>query len=422
MKKFRLSFYIGLSCLALLLAMAQFDSIQASEKTEKIRVLIKSENPNKEKELKAKHGVRHQFGTKGFTTSVTPQQLTTLERLDHVEVSKVKTISIHNPDNGKASPKNGNRKSTPSDQTPWGIEAIYNDESISVTTGGEGVNVAVLDTGTYTSHPDLVNNVEQCKDFTKRSSALTVGSCDDRNGHGTHVAGTVLGNGGTDGLGVYGVAPNADLWAYKVLGNSGSGYADDIAYAIEHAADQGNQLNENVVISMSLGSSSESPLITDAVNYAVNQGALVVAAAGNSGPDAGTIGYPGATPNAIAVAALENSRNNGEYGVDSYSSRGLYGGAGDFSIEEGDVEVSAPGTAIESTWNNGGYNTISGTSMATPHISGLAAKMWATNPSLSNTQLRANLQSNAKENDITLGSSAGVGDDIASGFGFPLVQ
>lgn len=248
------------------------------------------------------------------------------------------------------------------------------------------------------------------------------GSCNDINGHGTHVAGTVLANGGADGQGVYGVAPEAKLWSYKVLGDLGFGFSDDIASAIKHAADEGNRLGVNVVISMSLGSSSKDSLIADAVTYATNQGALVVAAAGNSGPDPGTIGYPGGLADAVAVAALENVQENGNYRVADFSSRGVSGGAGDYAISEGDVELSAPGSAIESTWNDGGYNTISGTSMATPHISGLAAKIWAENPSLSNTQLRAELQNRARANDITGGRYAATGDDIASGFGFPLVQ
>jgi subtilisin len=91
-------------------------------------------------------------------------------------------------------------------------------------------------------------------------------------------------------------------------------------------------------------------------------------------------------------------------------------------IQQGDVEISAPGAAIYSTWNNGGYNTLNGTSMATPHAAGLAAKIWASNPSWSNTTLRANLQNRAKTYDIKGGYGATTGDDYASGFGFARVQ
>ncbi|MBF6634665.1 MAG: S8 family serine peptidase, partial [Planococcus sp. (in: Bacteria)] len=87
-----------------------------------------------------------------------------------------------------------------------------------------------------------------------------------------------------------------------------------------------------------------------------------------------------------------------------------------------DVEVSAPGAAVYSAWYTGGYATISGTSMASPHAAGLAAKIWATTPNSSNVQIRTNLQNRAKAYDILSGSGAGVGDDYASGFGFSRVQ
>jgi subtilisin len=163
-------------------------------------------------------------------------------------------------------------------------------------------------------------------------------------------------------------------------------------------------------------------MIANAVDYAYSKGLLVVAAAGNSGSASNTIGYPGALVNAVAVAALENVQQNGTYRVADFSSRGNPNTDGDFVIQERDVEVSAPGAAIESTWYNGGYNTISGTSMATPHVSGLAAKIWAATPSLSHTQLRSELQNRAKSYDINGGIGAAAGDDYASGFGFPRVR
>lgn len=126
--------------------------------------------------------------------------------------------------------------------------------------------------------------------------------------------------------------------------------------------------------------------------------------------------------NAVAVAALENIQENGTYRVADFSSRGNPETDGDYVIGEKDIEVSAPGANIESTWLNNGYNTISGTSMATPHISGLAAKLWAANPSLTHTGLRAQLQAKAKAYDINGGHGASTGDDYASGYGFPRVK
>ncbi|MCF6408906.1 S8 family serine peptidase [Alkalihalobacillus sp. EGI L200015] len=387
-----------------------------NQSNEKLRVLISSTNENALKSVEKNYGKRWDFNEKGFTTNVTEKQYEGLKKNKNLKVSLVNKVYLDQVSQ-KAS-----RTTTPSDQTPWGMEAMYNDSNLTATSGGNGVRVAVLDTGTYTDHVDLVENVEQCKDFSSNRSPVIDGKCDDKNGHGTHVAGTVLANGGADSQGVYGVAPESKLWAYKVLGNSGFGYSDDIANAIKHAADQGNSLGVNVVISMSLGSSSKDSLIADAVTYAMNNGALVVAAAGNDGPNPDTIGYPGGLADAVAVAALENVQENGTYRVADFSSRGNPNTDGDFVIQERDVELSAPGRAIESTWKDGAYNTISGTSMATPHVSGLAAKIWAENPSLSNDDLRSELQNRAKANDILGGQYAGSGDDIASGFGFPTVQ
>lgn len=400
---------------AALIAPMYSTSVGASEeKSDKLRVLISSTNENVKQNAKEDYGVRWDFKGKGFTTDVTEKQYEALQKNKNLSVELVEEVSLN-------APPGGSTREVPSDQTPWGIEAMYEDANIAATSGGSGVKVAVLDTGAI-EHVDYVNNLEQCKDFTQRSSSMVNNFCDDGNGHGTHVAGSVLADGGSDGQGVYGVAPDAKLWAYKVLSDRGSGYSDDIAAAIQHAADEATRTGSDVIISMSLGSSSKATLIADAVTYAYNKGVLVVAAAGNDGPTANTIGYPGALVEAVAVAALEDVQQNGTYRVADFSSRGNPNTDGDYVIQERDVEVSAPGRAIESTWNDGGYNTISGTSMATPHVSGLAAKIWAENPSMTAAQLRAELQTRAKNNDILGGTGAATGDDYASGFGFPTVN
>lgn len=386
---------------------------QEPDAQDSYRVWIQGPAAEKSK-AKDQYGARWDFGKNGFTTTVNTKQYQALMNNKNLKVDMVPEV--------KAAAKPGSgAQAVPSDRTPWGMEAIYNDSSLQSTSGGDGIKVAVLDTGVYTDHADLKGSAEQCKDFTNRQTALVNGSCTDKNGHGTHVAGTVLAHGGS-GQGIYGVAPGADLWAYKVLNDQGSGYSDDIAGAIQHAADEANRTGSKVVISMSLGSSSKSTLIADAVDYAYGKGVLVVAAAGNSGPGDNTIGYPGALVNAVAVAALENVQQNGTYRVADFSSRGNPATDGDYVIQERDIEVSAPGRAIESTWFDGSYNTISGTSMATPHISGLAAKIWAANPNMTHTQLRSELQNRAKGNDILGGTGAAAGDDYASGFGFPRVK
>jgi subtilisin len=317
----------------------------------------------------------------------------------------------------KAKP-GGGRSAFPEDPTPWGIESVYNNQSITSTSGGAGVIVAILDTG-VASHLDLKAPV-QCKDFTSRTGVKD-GTCSDGNGHGTHVTGTILASGGADGLGIWGVAPEANYFAYKVLGNSGSGSWDGLAAAIRTAADNGAN-----IISMSLGGSSAPTYVQDAIDYAYGKGTLVVAAAGNSGPNVDTIEYPGAYANAVAVAAIEMISGNTGSGdstslsnlrITSFSSRGAANSSGADGIQEREVEIAGPGAYVESTSNQGGYVKYSGTSMATPHMAGLAAKNWQGGAS----QTRNWLQNQAKKYDVTQANSggAGTGYDYASGYGGP---
>jgi subtilisin len=380
--------------------------------------------------LKGLVGVQHDFD-RGFTADFTPGQLKAFEQLARIFGAEVEAVPQYEitqrrdvvkppastqssrapvetpsakPESKPINPGKGGgdkeptpveRVASPSNQTPWGIKMIYDNPSISKTSGGNGVIIAVLDTGVNVSHIDLSRRVIECKDFTRRA---VKNGCEDGNGHGTHVAGTVLADGGEDGKGIYGVAPDASLFAYKVCGNSGSCWADDIAQAIRHASDQGAH-----IISMSLGSNSESSLIRDAINYAYGK-TLIVAAAGNDGPAEGSIDYPGANAKVVAVGALNSSML-----VTNFSSRGINNNDG--LITEREVEFAAPGLNIESTWNDGTYKSISGTSMATPHVSGLAAKLWKG----SALETRAYLKTVAT--DISP-----WGEDIHSGFGIPLVK
>ncbi len=286
------------------------------------------------------------------------------------------------------------RSALPSDPTPWGIELLYGGD-LALTSGGAGVRVAILDTGVDTTHPDLTGRVADCADFTAkgRRGRVRVGSCRDDHGHGSHVAGTVLADGGADGLGIFGVAPEAELLAYKVCGSDGC-WGDDIAAAIERAAAAGAH-----VVSLSLGAQAESALIRDAI--AAHPELLFVAAAGNDGPTLGSIDWPGANPAVVAVGALDAA-----LAVPSWSSRGV--NDGDFTIEAREVELAAPGVAVESTWPGGGYAVLSGTSMATPHVSGLAAKLWQGSADATRAMLRS-LASDVWD----------AGDDPATGLGLP---
>ncbi len=293
------------------------------------------------------------------------------------------------------------RECYPSDQTPWGIERIYNDNTIESTLGGAGINVAVLDTGVMQEHLDLKNRIVLCETKVTRFNPDTK-DCEDGHGHGTHVSGTILADAGDDKLGIYGVAPNASLITVKVCDKRGWCYGDDIAAGIDYAID-----NNATIISMSLGGSSPDSQIESAIDRAVETGVLVIAAAGNSGPDLDTINYPGGFANVVSVAATDSSDK-----VPDFSSRGINSTTFSFEYDRY-MEVAAPGVSVLSTWKDGCYNTISGTSMATPHISGLAAKLWQSNAS----ETRTHLQSVSE--DITQGQHASEDYDPASGFGLP---
>lgn len=209
------------------------------------------------------------------------------------------------------------------------------------------MRVAILDTGVQLNHPDLRGKVLQGYDFVNRDY-----SPNDGNGHGTHVAGiaAAVTNNYT---GMAGIAPRASILPVRVLGNDGSGSLQDVANGIVYAANQGAQ-----VINLSLGSPASSSTLQNAIQYAWNRGAVIVAAAGND--NSRTPNYPANYPNVIAVAS-----------TDRYDSRSSFSNYGSW------VEVAAPGQSILSTYPGSCYAYLSGTSMAAPHVAGLAALLAA---------------------------------------------
>lgn len=260
------------------------------------------------------------------------------------------------------------------EQYLWGMDRVFGDESFVFSTWdistGEGVKVAILDTGIDESHPDLAGRVAGGEDFTG------IGPYSDDNGHGTHVSGTVAAI-YSNNIGAYGVAPSASLYAVKVLSSSGSGTLDWIIAGIQWAID-----NDIDIINMSLGTSSNMQSLEDACNAAYEAGILIVAAAGNSGNKPGnrnTVEYPGGYASVIAVAAS-----------DSNDARATFSSTGP------DVELIAPGVSILSTVPGGGYAYYSGTSMASPHVAGVAALVLSANSTLTNVQVRSILQGTAE--------------------------
>ncbi len=225
-------------------------------------------------------------------------------------------------------------------EIPWGVKRV-NAPSAWATTMGQGVKVGIIDTGIDYTHPDLKAN------YAGGYNAIDTAKPPlDDNGHGTHVAGIIAAV--SDGAGVVGVAPKASLYAVKVLSAQGSGAYSAIVDGIQWAVS-----NNMDVVNMSLGSPSGSTAIQKAVEAAYKAGVTLVVAAGN---DSGPVNYPAKYPQAIAVAASDSADK-----IASFSSRGA------------EIAVIAPGVAINSTYMGGVYKSLSGTSMASPHVAGLAA-------------------------------------------------
>ncbi|MBI5623741.1 MAG: S8 family peptidase [Elusimicrobia bacterium] len=226
------------------------------------------------------------------------------------------------------------------EEIPWGIQRV-NAPNAWAKTQGAGVKVAVIDTGIDFNHPDLKPNFAGCYNALDAKA-----SCMDDNGHGSHVSGTIAG--ALDGKGVAGVAPKARLYGVKVLDAQGRGGLVSIIKGLVWAGNNGMQ-----VANMSLGAPIGTVFMRAAVKYATLRGVTVVAAAGNNG---GKVGCPACYGDTIAVSASDSSDR-----IASFSSRGS------------DVDLIAPGVDVKSSIPGGGYDFYDGTSMATPHVAGLAA-------------------------------------------------
>ncbi len=273
---------------------------------------------------------------------------------------------------------------------------------------GQGVDVAVLDTGIDAAHPDFAGRIAAAESFVPGQDVT------DRHGHGTHVASTVAGTGAASGGREKGVAPGASLHIGKVLDNSGSGQDSWILAGMEWAA----RTQHAKVVSMSLGGGPTDG--TDPLSQAVDHlsketGALFVIAAGNSGPEAYTVSAPGAADAALTVGAVHGPGK----GVDQlaeFSSRGPR--VGDNAIKP---DLTAPGVDVLAARSQyapegeGAYQTMSGTSMATPHVAGAAALLAAAHPDWTGQQLKDALVSTTSSTQRFSPFQAGSGRiDIAA--------
>lgn len=224
--------------------------------------------------------------------------------------------------------------------------------------GSSDVTIAIVDSGVQANHPELSGKVTAGWNYWDNNE-----DTDDPHGHGTHVSG-IAAAWTNNGVGIAGVNWNARLLAIRVVSPTGSGTeshaAQGITFAANHAAPQ--------IINMSLQYYTGTQTLRDAVDYAFGLGKTLIAAAGNG--RGRTVAFPGAFPNCMAVTGMDRD--------------GLLGTYSNYGPE---VDVTAPGTQVYSLWRLSGYNTIDGTSMATPHVSGLAALLLAYQPTLTNTQI-----------------------------------
>ncbi|TXR91828.1 peptidase [Streptomyces sp. col6] len=248
---------------------------------------------------------------------------------------------------------------------------------------GKGTKVAVLDTGADAEHPDLKGRITESKNFTDSDTT------DDRQGHGTHTLSTVGGSGAASDGKKRGVAPGADLLVGKVLNDSGSGDSSWIIAGMQWAVDQ-----KADVVSMSLGSSAPTdctdPMSLAAEELGRSKDTLFVVAAGNSGPSLNTVSSPGCAPSVLTVGAVDRDDSTA-----SFSSRGPAIGAHTLK-----PEIAAPGVNISAAAAGGrgiyAYQSMSGTSMATPHVAGAAAIVKERHPDWTAQQVKAALVSSAK--------------------------
>ena len=316
--------------------------------------------------LQSQYGVRwggiYRYALKGAVIHASPRQVAEVEqdsRVLFVEPNQVYSIN---------------------DQTtPTGVQRIFADGNLNLDIDKiddfrVDADVAVLDTGIDFDHPDL--NLAMAVDCTW--SGPKEGTCDgtrdDGHGHGTHVAGTI---GALDNdFGVVGVAPGVRLWAVKVLTNYGTGTTVQVVAGINWVAAHAGEIE---VANMSLGGVGESPTMDLAIKNAVDAGVTFVLSAGNRGMDVDNY-HPAGQPDAITVSALADfdSEPGGVGGTDCGYDDEVDDTLADFSNYGVGVNIAAPGVCIRSTYRDGLYAWMSGTSMAAPHVTGAAAILAST--------------------------------------------
>lgn len=244
---------------------------------------------------------------------------------------------------------------------PWGVQHIRAPHAWGTTTGYR-VKVGVIDTGVDFQHPDLQHSLLRGINLIHRGRPPR-----DDNGHGTHIAGTIAAANGMHGM--IGVAPRALIAPVKAFDHNGSAFVSDIILGIEWCV-----RNKMDIINMSFGMRNRSKALLSAVINAYNAGVIIVASSGNDGKRR-TVDYPARYPQTISVGATNRLRR-----IAPFSNRGAY------------IDIYAPGDKIMSAWLRGHYNEMSGTSMATSHVSGAIALLLSLNPGMPPAEIKAVLK------------------------------
>lgn len=314
-------------------AFAEYYQLQSSSDCRKIIVFKPGVSENKKDEIIKKHRgskIKDMKIIYGASVLIPYEEVDNLKfETDILRVDDDNTVEI-----------SGKSTINSSEIIPWGIECIDAEKTFTIILTNI-VKVGIIDTGIDTSHPDLKNNIKGGYNCIYPKKVAT-----DDNGHGTHVAGIVAAL--HNNIGVVGVSPKANIYAIKSLDSSGNGYVSDVIEGLDWAVT--NKMN---VINMSFGTSSDNQSLHDAIIYAYDSGIVLVAAAGND-PNSPT-NYPAAYSEVFSVSAIDETKN-----IASFSSTGK-------------VDFTAPGVNINSTYLNSTYKTISGTSMAAPHVTGVVA-------------------------------------------------
>jgi subtilisin len=244
---------------------------------------------------------------------------------------------------------------------PWGVGQIKAPVAWKQSLGNH-VSIGVIDTGVDYNHPDLIQSVSRGVNLVNRHLLPF-----DDNGHGTHISGTIAASGSATGI--IGVAPRANIHPVKAFDQNGSAYVSDIIAGIDWCVQ--NNLD---VINMSFGMKSYNKSLELAVLNAYHAGKVIVASSGNDGHKA-TIDYPARFPQVVSVGATTKTNK-----IAPFSNRGRH------------IDVYAPGERVYSSWLHGAYNELSGTSMATAHVSGVIALMLSLRPRLTPLQIKAMLR------------------------------